>query len=300
MRTSARPARWRATMCCATCSASSSTRNDSPITTSSIASSKSSGNRDMWTPFCAGSRSTVQSIVAGISFSVGPQRSRIAFRTPVTPARESPSWTSGSEACRSSVRKLSTSMAASEDTFARLVSLAVHDLRTPLATISGFARTLQRADLAEPNDRYLDIMVAASDQLAELLEDLGLAARIESDRWEPNVQEADTAELAHAASEGLAAEVEGNGVVVRVDRDAAERSLHLLARCAIRHGGVERVTFSLDGPAIAIDPVSPAAAPVLTRETLRDLGAAVGARAIEALGGSVELEDARLVVRLPS
>ena len=180
------------------------------------------------------------------------------------------------------------------------MSLAVHDLRTPLATISGFARTLQRADLAEPNDRYLDIMVAASDQLAELLEDLGLAARIESDRWEPNVQEADTAELAHAASEGLAAEVEGNGVVVRVDRDAAERALHLLARCAIRHGGVERVTFSLDGPAIAIDPVSPAAAPVLTRETLRDLGAAVGARAIEALGGSVELEDARLVVRLPS
>ena len=29
------------------------------MTTSSIASSKSSGKRDMWTPFCAGSRSTV-------------------------------------------------------------------------------------------------------------------------------------------------------------------------------------------------------------------------------------------------
>jgi signal transduction histidine kinase len=173
-------------------------------------------------------------------------------------------------------------------------------LRTPVATISGFARTLQRTGLGEPNDRYLDIMVAASDQLAELLEDVGLAARIESDRWEPNVQEVDTAELAHSASEGLAAAVEGRGAVVRVDRDAAERSLHLLARCAIRHGGVERVTFSLDGPAIAIEPVSATAAPVLTRETLRDLGAAVGARAIEALGGSVELEDARLVVRLPS
>ena len=191
-------------------------------------------------------------------------------------------------------------MPASEDTFARLVSLAVHDLRTPLATVSGFARTLQRAQLAAPNDRYLDIMVAATDQLAELLEDIALAARIESERWEPNVQEVDTRELAHAASEGLEATVEGAGAVVRVDRDAAERSLYLLARCALRHGAVESITFSLDGVAIAIAPVTAAAAPVLTRATLRDLGAAVAGRAVQALGGSVELEDARLVVRLPA
>jgi signal transduction histidine kinase len=191
-------------------------------------------------------------------------------------------------------------MPASEDTFARLVSLAVHDLRTPLATVSGFARTLQRAKLAEPSDRYLDIMVAATDQLADLLEDLALAARIESERWEPNVQEVDTVELARAASEGLESTVEGTGAVVRVDRDAAEHSLYLLARCALRHGGVDSITFSLDGAAIAIAPVTAAAAPVLMRETLRDLGAAVAGRAVQALGGSVELEDARLVVRLPA
>ena len=44
----------------------------------------------MCTPFCAGSRSTKQSICAETSFSCGPRRRRIALCTPVTPARESP------------------------------------------------------------------------------------------------------------------------------------------------------------------------------------------------------------------
>ncbi len=55
----------------------------------------------MCTPFCAGSRSTKQSICAETSFSYGPRRSRIALCTPVTPARERPIRTSGAEACRS-------------------------------------------------------------------------------------------------------------------------------------------------------------------------------------------------------
>ena len=75
----------------AMCSASVSTRNASPITTWSIASPKSSGKRDMCTPFCAGSRSTVQEISAANVFSRPSCRMRIAFCTPVTPARVRPS-----------------------------------------------------------------------------------------------------------------------------------------------------------------------------------------------------------------
>ena len=125
------------------CSASTSTSSASPITTSSIASSKSSGKRDMWTPFCAGSRSTVQSISAAISFSAPAWLSRIAFATPVTPARDRPIRTSGGEACRSGEENLDGSPCPAQDTsFSRLVSLACHDLRTPLATVSGFAKTM--------------------------------------------------------------------------------------------------------------------------------------------------------------
>src|ERR687886_242269 len=192
---------WRAM-----CSASSSTRNASPITTSSIASSKSSGKRDMCTPFCERARSTVQSISAEISFSSPACRSLIAFCTPWTPARDSASGTSGREACRSSVRSfVSRSMSSAQDTFfARLVSLACHDLRTPLATVSGFAKTLTRqAQLAEPASRYVEMIEAAADQLAELVDELALVARIEARRYDPTLRATDTLSLAETAAERL-------------------------------------------------------------------------------------------------
>ena len=47
------------------------------------------------------------------------------------------------------------------------------------------------------------MMVAASNQLAELLDDVGLVARIESGRWEPNVQEVDSLELARNAADAV-------------------------------------------------------------------------------------------------
>ena len=50
-----------------------------------------------------------------------------------------------------------------------------------------------------------------------------------------------------------------------------------------------------DGPELRVSPVTEAAAPIVTAQDLRDLGAAVGVRVVDALGGSAELEaeDAR-------
>src|SRR4051812_40813477 len=201
MCTSAMSACWRSTIRVATCSARSSTRNASSSTTPSTASSKSSGKRDMCTPFCDGSRSTVQSIVAAISFSRLPRPMRTAFWTPVTPARESPRATSGDAAWRSSSRwrvglltPVLCRTAVQNDTFfARLTTLACHDLRTPLATVVGFAKTLERTiELAPPGDRYVEMIEAASQQMAELLEELSLAARIEAGRYDPVQRETDT------------------------------------------------------------------------------------------------------------
>ena len=80
--------------------------------------------------------------------------------------------------------------------FPRLVSLAAHDLRTPLATIHGFAQTLVRmGDLGEPRQRYMEMIDSAALQLAELLDELGVAARIEGGRYDPALQPADTLEL---------------------------------------------------------------------------------------------------------
>src|SRR5439155_1535179 len=82
------------------------------------------------------------------------------------------------------------SVGPTDSSFARLVSLAAHDLRTPLATIHGFAQTLVRMGVVgEPEQRYLEMIDAAADQLAELLDEVGLAARIEGGRYEPNLQQ---------------------------------------------------------------------------------------------------------------
>jgi signal transduction histidine kinase len=190
-----------------------------------------------------------------------------------------------------------------DTTFARLVSLAAHDLRTPLATIHGFAQTLVRmGDLGEPKQRYIEMIDEASNQLGELLEELGLAARIEGGRYEPNLQPADTLELARAAATELGEErvlVAGNGSEVQVDVDATQRGVSALAQAALRHGGLEQVDLRVSGPRLTISPVTPASGPVLLGEQLRDLGAAVAVRVVRALGGSVDLDGDTLSVALP-
>ena len=194
-------------------------------------------------------------------------------------------------------------MGHSDTSFPRLVSLAAHDLRTPLATINGFAQTLARmGDLEEPNDRYVAMIVEASRQLAELLDELGLAARIEGDRYEPNLQPIDTLELARAAQEELGADrvrVTGGGGHVQVDVEATRRGIAALAQAALRHGGLDEVEVEAEGATVTIRPVTEASGPVVTGTDLRDLGAAVAVLVVEALGGSVVLNSDAVSVQLP-
>jgi signal transduction histidine kinase len=195
-------------------------------------------------------------------------------------------------------------MSAQDTSFARLVSLACHDLRTPLATVYGFARTIGRVtELEEPAARYLEMIETAAGQLTELLDELGLAARIEGGRYDPTTTQVDLGELARAAAarleEGLV-HVEGEGGQVTVDAPATETALSALMRCALRHGGLERVDVRVEGTAVSIAPITPASAPVVLGEELRDLGAAVAGRVIRALGGSVELDGDELRISLPS
>jgi signal transduction histidine kinase len=190
----------------------------------------------------------------------------------------------------------SPAMTVQQDTsFARLTSLAVHDLRTPLATIFGFARTMQRgAELEPPLSRYVEMIIAASEQMTELLEEVGLAARIAGERYEPVLAEVDTLELARAVLPDAA----GSGSTITTDPPTVRRALASLAECARRHGGVEAVTLEVNGADLTLSPITAAAAPVILAEDMKDLGAAVALRAIRALGGSVDLAGEQLLVRL--
>jgi signal transduction histidine kinase len=185
--------------------------------------------------------------------------------------------------------------------FARLVSLACHDLRTPLATVHGFAKTLAKGGLEPPNDRYAEMIDAASAQLAELLDELSLAARIADGRYEPTLREADTLELAQSAAARLGddrVKVSGTGTTIETDPPHLERGVAALAQSALRHGGFDEVAIEVAGAELRITPVTPASAPVVLGEDLRDLGAAVAARLISDLGGSLAVDGDALVVRL--
>lgn len=194
-------------------------------------------------------------------------------------------------------------MAPADSSFSRLVSLAAHDLRTPLATIHGFAQTLIRmGDLGEPKQRYMEMIDAASRQLAELLDELGTATRIESGRYEPSLQEVQSMELARSAAAQLGEDrvrVSGEGAVVHIDPEPTERGISALAQAALRHGGLDEVELHVDGGTLTISPVTTSSGPVVLGQELRDLGAAVAVRVVRALGGSVALDGDKLTVTLP-
>ena len=189
-----------------------------------------------------------------------------------------------------------------DTSFARLVSLACHDLRTPLATVSGFATTLIRTgQLEDPTDRYVGMIETAAGQMAELLEQLGLVARIEGGRYEPALREVDTLALAHAAAEHLGEErvvVSGAGATVEVDLTATQRAVSALVQAALRHGGLDEVSLEVAGPELRLSPVTDASRPVLLGEELRELGAATAGILIRYAGGEVAADGGVVRIRL--
>jgi signal transduction histidine kinase len=190
-----------------------------------------------------------------------------------------------------------------DTSFSRLVSLACHDVRTPLATVHGFVKTLARTvELGAPADRYVEMIEAASGQIAELIDELALAARIESGRYDPSFREAETLAFARGAAARLGEErvrVSGEGATVQTDPDAVDRGVSALIQAALRHGGLDEVSVCVRGREIDVTPITESSARVVVGEDLRDLGAAVAVRLVDTLGGAVTVADGTLTILLP-
>jgi signal transduction histidine kinase len=189
------------------------------------------------------------------------------------------------------------------DSLPKLIALACHDLRTPLATVRGFARTLEgRGELEEPSLGWVRLIEQASIEMAELIDQLSLAARIEAGEYDPVRQPVSTEVMARQAVRTLAGRIalSGRGEAVLVDEKAAVRALAGLGRCLLRHGELERARLELRGPVLVFAPVGAATAAVMLGEDLRDLRAAIGVRVVRALGGEAVHTGGELEVRLPA
>jgi light-regulated signal transduction histidine kinase (bacteriophytochrome) len=181
--------------------------------------------------------------------------------------------------------------------FPRIVSLACHDLRTPLATISGFAKTLVRqGQLGEQQQHFVDLIDAAAGEMAALLDQVSVLARIEGGTYEPARIEVDTFELALSSDPRVI--TGGVGETIVTDAVVVQRSLEALAVAAVRHGEISEVTWTVRGRELNLTPVNDAAAPVVLGEEIRDLGALIAGRVVDALGGWLALEGETLRVLL--
>jgi two-component system sensor histidine kinase KdpD len=180
--------------------------------------------------------------------------------------------------------------AATERARASLLASVSHDLRTPLATITGAATALQDPSGALDADarrRLVDDVVAESLRLERLLQNLLHLTRLDGDvspslEWQV-AQEVVGAAVARAAP-GVSVSAPDEPVWLRCDALLIEQAVLNLVENAERHGGgAPEVAVEVDGEAVRIDVadrgvgVDPLGVPRLFERFRRGDGGAPGA-----------------------
>jgi PAS domain S-box-containing protein len=131
---------------------------------------------------------------------------------------------------------------------ADFIATVSHELRTPLAAVHGAAKTLQREDLVvggEPFRQMLSLISEQSERLAEMIDDILLASRVDSPKLEIASDQVDVVELAAEviatvrthASERLTLDLVGPPSLppVAADRDKLRQVLTNLVANAVKY-----------------------------------------------------------------
>jgi signal transduction histidine kinase len=111
-----------------------------------------------------------------------------------------------------------------KDEFIALVS---HDLRTPLTSIIGYVELALDDDGGAPLDeerrRYIEVVARSSDRLLRLVDDLLLAARLQSGRFILSIEDADLESVAADALDEAHARADRKGVSLFLSCDGPVR-----------------------------------------------------------------------------
>ncbi|MDP2117177.1 MAG: ATP-binding protein [Brevundimonas sp.] len=143
---------------------------------------------------------------------------------------------------------------------------ASHELKTPLASLSGFIETLKGHARDDPKarDRFLDIMAAQADRMSRLVADLLSLSRIELNEHIPPAGRVDLARAAVdivdavsvlSAERKVAITLEGRDVSAPVhgDRDEILQVVQNLVDNAIKYSPVGGAVEIVIRPDIALD-----------------------------------------------
>lgn len=117
------------------------------------------------------------------------------------------------------LERLSSQLSLSNQELAQLnemkskfLSMVVHDVRTPLASIRGFGELLIKKKLGQKEEAYLKNIVNATDQLSRLISDLTDLAMIEAGKLKMECSEFDFPELARDILPGISINAQKKGV----------------------------------------------------------------------------------------
>ncbi len=102
-----------------------------------------------------------------------------------------------------------------------LVANVSHDLRTPLASLTGYIETLQLKEgrlTDEERDQYLAVARRQSERLATLVEELFELARLESREMEPELEPFPLPELVQDVVQGFRLEADRKKITLDLDR----------------------------------------------------------------------------------
>jgi two-component system phosphate regulon sensor histidine kinase PhoR len=171
-----------------------------------------------------------------------------------------------------------TAQARSEELRRDFVANASHELKTPLASLTGFIETLQGHARNDPAaaDRFLGIMAAQAERMKRLVEDLISLNRIEMNEHVPPRAPMDVAEvvwevagalapLADSAQAEIVVELPSRGIASRGDAAELSQVFVNLIENAIKYAGA-------DGPIrIYREPPNPAR-PAMIGITVADQG----------------------------
>jgi len=123
------------------------------------------------------------------------------------------------------------------------LDMAAHELRTPLTVISGYLSILREGAFGPAPPKWHDplrILDAKATELRRLVDDLLLAARLETGRLDTTMQPVDLREVAEqavqAADDQAALDVPRDPVMVRGDREQLTRLVDHLVNNALSYG----------------------------------------------------------------
>ncbi len=151
-------------------------------------------------------------------------------------------------------------LVASKDEFIAAVS---HELRTPLTAVVGLAEELQERfdDFTRPEvDEFVRLLVAESADVADIVEDLLVAARTDLGSLAMSIEDVDVGDAVDAiAADAPTVTVvwprgAGRGITVRADALRLRQILRNLVANAVRYGGPGvRVVVAAGGAEVTVE-----------------------------------------------